>query len=204
MTACWADDILDSMRIHPSLEEALTDFESVIAFSGREGKNRGAPLDLISWGDSLLNTPAVRTALVFGPEDNGLRQEHIELARLVLRIPSSAECPSFNLAQAVILALFEIARREPPQAGGSTERVAAAWNDYFQLDRLLERVMTLSGFLRVGTPEPVPGLVKNLFRRIDLDKREMGILLGLFGRLDRLLTRRGGSGGEPPDDCVSS
>jgi hypothetical protein len=42
--------------------------------------------------------------------------------------------------------------------------------------------------MRVGTPEPVPGLVRNLFRRIDLDKREMGILLGLFGRLDRVLS----------------
>ncbi|MFM1848164.1 MAG: hypothetical protein RL417_1638 [Pseudomonadota bacterium] len=202
MTACWADDILDAAAIHPTLADALSNFEQVIAFSGREGKNRGAPLDLLEWGESLAAAPPDRTALVFGPEDNGLRQEHIELCRLVLRIPSSVECPSFNLAQAVILALFEIARRDLPAAPPSGgERVPAVWNDYFQLDRLLDRVMDLSGFVRVGTPEPVPGLVKNLFRRVDLDKREMGILLGLFGRLDRVLTRQGGepSGGDPSE-----
>ena len=188
MTACWADDVLDALKVHPTLEDALSECEHVIGFSGREGKNRGAPLNLLEWGESLADAVPQRTALVFGPEDNGLRQEHIEQCRLVLRIPSSAACPSFNLAQAVILALFEIARRDPPVGEVAPERIAAVWNDYTQLDRLLDRVMSLSGFVRVGTPEPVPGLVRNLFRRIDLDKREMGILLGLFGRLDRVLS----------------
>lgn len=190
MTACWATDILDTMVIHPTFEDALRDFEHVIAFSGREGKNRGAPMSLLEWGEALETGAPVRTALVFGPEDNGLRQEHMELCRLVLRIPSSAACPSFNLAQAVLLALFEIARREPAAAPDHVSRQLPPWNDFFQLDRLLDRVMERSGFVRVGTPEPVPGLVKNLFRRIELDKREMGILLGLFGRLDRVLERK--------------
>lgn len=190
MTACWATDVLDSMVIHPTFEDALRDFEHVIAFSGREGKNRGAPMSLLEWGDTLGAAAPVRTALVFGPEDNGLRQEHMELCRLVLRIPSSVACPSFNLAQAVLLALFEIARRELPAAPDLPARQAPPWNDFFQLDRLLDRVMERSGFVRVGTPEPVPGLVKNLFRRIEVDKREMGILLGLFGKLDRVLAKK--------------
>ncbi len=190
MTACWATDVLDRMKIHPTFEDALRDFEHVIAFSGREGKNRGVPLSLLEWGETLGNASPVRTALVFGPEDNGLRQEHMELCRLVLRIPSSVECPSFNLAQAVLLALFEIARRELPVSPESSPRQAPPWNDFFQLDRLLDRVMERSGFVRVGTPEPVPGLVKNLFRRIEVDKREMGILLGLFGKLDRVLAKK--------------
>lgn len=194
ITACWGADLLDAAVVHPSFEAALSGFENVIAFSGREGKNRGAPLSLLEWGDSLAGSPPLRTALVFGPEDNGLRQEHMEQCRTVLRIPSAVDCPSFNLAQAVLLALFEIARRDMPAASAPAGRTPPPWNDFFQLDRLLDRVMSLSGFLRVGTPEPVPGLVKNLFRRIDLDKREMGILLGLFGRLDRVLTRSGSTG----------
>jgi len=198
ITACWGADLLDTAEIHPSFEAAVRRFENVIAFSGREGKNRGAPLDLVTWGETLSSAAPLRTALVFGPEDNGLRQEHMEQCRTVLRIPSAVECPSFNLAQAVLLALFEISRRTDggPAASAST-RTAPEWNDFFQLDRLLDRVMAGSGFVRVGTPEPVPGLVKNLFRRIDLDKREMGILLGLFGRLDRVLSKRTE---EPPGD----
>lgn len=197
MTACWATDILDRMVIHPTIEAALASFEHVIAFSGREGKNRGDPMSLLEWGETLALRTPVRTALVFGPEDNGLRQEHIELCRLVLRIPSSVTCPSFNLAQAVLLALFEIARRDLPPAPPHVERSLPSWNDFFQLDRLLDRVMERSGFLRVGTPEPVPGLVKNLFRRIEVDTREMGILLGLFGRLDRVLAKKDAT--EPSD-----
>lgn len=190
ITACWGADLLDRAVVHDSFEAAVAEFENVVAFSGRAGKNRGAPIDLIEWGDGLGAAPPLKTGLVFGPEDNGLRQEHMELCRLVVRIPSAVECPSFNLAQAVLLALFEVARRGGDLPLTSNERRAPPWSDFFQLDRLLDRVMQSSGFWRVGTPEPVPGLVRNLFRRIDLDKREMGILLGLFGRLDRVLSRR--------------
>ncbi len=196
ITACWGADLLDRAVVHASFEEALADFENVVAFSGREGKNRGAPIDLLAWGQVESEAPLRKTALVFGPEDNGLRQEHMEQCRVVVRIPSAVECPSFNLAQAVLLALFEIARRGSPLPATINRRQLPPWNDFFQLDRLLDQVMRHSGFLRTGTPEPVPGLVKNLFRRLDLDQREMGILLGLFGRLDRVLTRQGPSGAE--------
>jgi len=199
ITACWGADLLDQAQVHPTFEHALADFENVVAFSGREGKNRGAPIDLLEWGGAVNDTSPCKTALVFGPEDNGLRQEHIEQCRLVVRIPSAVECPSFNLAQAVLLALFEIARRGTQLPATTNRRQSPPWNDFFQLDRLLDNVMRSSGFLRTGTPEPVPGLVKNLFRRLDLDQREMGILLGLFGRLDRVLARRGDSAPDSPD-----
>ena len=52
--------------------------------------------------------------------------------------------------------------------------------------------MDATGFVRPGSPRPVPGTLKNLFRRLDLTGQEMGILLAFFARINRNLPR-------PPD-----
>jgi tRNA C32,U32 (ribose-2'-O)-methylase TrmJ len=93
--------------------------------------------------------------------------------------------------------LYEITRSVPihaapgvlpptPDAGDDVP----SWNEYFQLDRLVDSVMRESGFLRPGKSAPAPAVIRNLFRRLPLSGHEMRILLALFGRLDRTLLRR--------------
>lgn len=192
VTACGAASLLDALVIHDRFEDALADMEDVVGLALREGGNPATFTTLSQWTTTLPAAPPRVTALVFGPEDNGLRQEHLEQCRRVVRIPSTAECPSFNLAQSVLLVLWEVVRGLPVAA--AEPALAAAepptWNDFRHLDRLLDAVMAESGFVRDGTPAPVPGLVRGLFRRLHLDRHEMAVLLGLFGRVHRTLVRR--------------
>jgi tRNA C32,U32 (ribose-2'-O)-methylase TrmJ len=150
---------------------------------------------LPEWIEPLPAQPAVRTALVFGPEDNGLRQEELDVCRWIVRIPTTGEYDSFNLSQAALLVLYEVAKTLSAAPKPEPTRPLPTMNDYFQLDRLVAGVMTESGFLREGTAAPVPGTIRNLFRRLDLDAKEMGILLGLFGKIHRRLQRD-----SPPSD----
>lgn len=181
-TACWAAPLLENMIVYDDLEDALKDMEDVIAFSARAGQDRPRQRTLIEWvGEAPVNLP--KTALLFGPENTGLRKEHLEEARLSVRIPSSVENPSFNLSQAVLLALYELDRGHGQQNSvGAEER--PSWNEYRQLDRLVVEVLTSCNFYGVGTPEPVPAIVKNLMRRTEPNQREMRILLGLFNRIN--------------------
>lgn len=187
ITACWAEPLLDSLTIHERFEDAIADVQLVVGLSGRTGKNREPYTTLPEWVSTLPAHPIPKTALVFGPEDNGLRQEHLDLCRWIIRIPSTEENPSFNLAQAALLVLYEIQRTLAPLPAMENAPDAPTGNDYQQLDRLVEAVMTESGFLRSGTPAPVPGTVRNLFRRLDLSPQEMGIMLGLFNRIYKSL-----------------
>ena len=187
-TACWAEQLLHDAKIHASLEEALAGMEHVVGFSARHGKQRPLHLLLDEWARQLSSNPLPETALLFGPEDTGLRQEHLTHCRWLVRIPSRAANPAFNLSQAVLLALYEIERaltsaRDAPQIA----HARPAWRDYYELDRIVGEALTRARFYHEGTPEPLPGVVKHLFKRIDPDGREMQLLLGMFSKINRAL-----------------
>lgn len=200
VTAVWATAILDGLQIHDTFGEALSDMEEVVGLSEREGRNPAYFVTLPQWGVGLGEREPRRTALVFGPEDNGLRQEHLSQCSWVVRIPSAAENPSFNLAQSVLLVLYKIT-----ESFGDTVNLPAVpvradprrrttgtptWNSLYQLDRMLDDVMAEGGFVGNGSPKPGPDMVKNLFRRLRLNTHEVGLLLSLFGQL-RVALRRG-------------
>ena len=199
VTACWAEPLLDSLVIHETFADAIAPMEEVIGLSGRAGANPALFQTLPEWAAELPARAGRRTALVFGPEDNGLRQEHLSACQRIVRIPAAAENPSFNLAQSVLLVLWEITKALPAGASATTATDTPTGNDYAQLNRLVGAVMTESGFVREGTPAPVPGVVRNLFRRLECDRHEMGILLGLFGKVQTML-RRTNPSASPFDD----
>jgi len=186
ITACWATEILEGATIHDTLEEALAPMEQVVGFTARHGKNRPRHLLLPEWCERIEREPPRSTALLFGSEDSGLRRDHLSHCHWLVRIPSASANPSFNLSQSVLLALFELSRR---RWGGiaADEKPRPPISEFAQLDRLVEAVLTQSGYFRKGTPRPVPQLVKHLLRRIDPDEREMGILMGMFGKIHRAL-----------------
>lgn len=189
-TACWAEHLLDSAAWHETLAEALAGMHEVAGFAVRGGRHRPRHLLLPDWVAEQRTAPARHTALVFGPEDNGLRAEHVELCHTLVRIPSTAANPAFNLAQSVLLALGEISRHawDAVPRGGSEAPASGA--DHAQLDRLVDEALQASGFYGVGTPRHVPAVVKQLTRRMRPSAHEMQVLLGLFSRINRALAGR--------------
>jgi tRNA C32,U32 (ribose-2'-O)-methylase TrmJ len=64
-----------------------------------------------------------------------------------------------------------------------------SWNQYAQLDRMCDEVMLASGFHH-GTPgDPTSVAVKNMFRRIKMNEKELRVMLGLFNRIRIALGR---------------
>jgi len=184
VTACGARGPLESVRVFETPRQAIADRDLVVGFSGRQGKNLGQNLSLMDWLESTDFKSAQKLGLLFGPEDNGLRQEHIEQCSAVVSIPTSSVYPSMNLAHAVAIILFMISQRSRVVIQDN-QRVE--WSEFEQLDSLVQSVATYSGFFHKGTPQPVPSVIKSLFRRLSLSKREMAILLGLFGTANKAL-----------------
>lgn len=186
VSACWGKPVLEQAQIFGSLEEALCDRQDAIGFSNRAGKNRARPVALADYCQNFLNSRRRSTALVFGPEDTGLRHEHTALCRLLVYIPGSAQNSSYNLSQAVLLALYELSKTaiELPCEGAQELPELQLFS---QLDRLVDQVLHQSGFYNQGTPQQLPELIQHLWRRLEPDQREMQILLGMFSKISKAL-----------------
>ena len=184
VTARNASTILDALEIFDDFDAAIAGANEVVGLALREGRNPAHYVRLPDWASGLPERPALSTALVFGPESDDLRREHLEKCRWIVRIPSSAEYPSFNLAQSVLLTLYEITRTLSAELL-SPNFDAPTQNDYAQLMRLVDSVMAQCGFVRPGTPAASTETVHSLLRRLDADRRELGILTALFSRLEK-------------------
>jgi tRNA/rRNA methyltransferase len=100
-------DILDGASTVPSLVDAVAEADWTIATSARSGvcnvtPRRIAPdvLDRV-----MLNQ---RIAIVFGGERAGLRRTEVDGCDAVVRIPMVGNEPSVNLAQSVMIVLYEL------------------------------------------------------------------------------------------------
>lgn len=188
VTGRWAEPIIRSAQFHSSIEDALETMDDVVGFSSHRRPQKGDPLPLPDWCAQLAGGPARRTALLFGREDTGLPNEALERCRLLVRIPSSEEYPSFNLAQSVLLVMYQLSQMQWGEIVRS-EHELPSWNQYEQLDRIVYEVMCRSGFQKAGADNPIPGLMKTLFRRMQMNEREMRVILAMFNRIRLTLER---------------
>ncbi len=187
ITACWGEELLKDIVIHDSLESVLKDKEDVVGFSTRSGRNRSSHMVMNTWLSNEIKDPPVETAILFGPEDNGLREEHTEQCRCLIRIPTVKDCPAFNLAQSVLVVLYELSKRTWSESVTDRKKPLPDWNQFVQLDRIVDEVLHRSTYYHQGTPGPIPTLIHGMVRRMNPDEREMRVLLGVFSRINKAL-----------------
>lgn len=105
-TAHNAAAILDSAKVVPTLDDALSTANYAVAFSRRRFDTIVPNLSLPRLPERL---PDGSVALVFGRESCGLSLEDIERCALVCEIPVPGQM-SLNLAQAVTVVCYELCR----------------------------------------------------------------------------------------------
>lgn len=100
-------DVFEGAEVFGSLAEALKDVQWVYGTSRRAGPRRGSFLPFSETIKKIKRTRA-RIALVFGKESKGLNNQAVRLCDWVTAIPTHADCPSVNLAQAVMICAFAL------------------------------------------------------------------------------------------------
>ncbi len=109
--AMHALDVLEKAVIVNTLEEALENVEVAVGTTAIEGST---PIrnPLPPWEVRKLLSGHGKVALVFGPEDRGLRNWELEMCDVTMKIPTSEEYPSMNLSHAVAITLYEMTKGE--------------------------------------------------------------------------------------------
>lgn len=108
--AMYSHDILDNAGIFSTLAEAVADCDLKIATTAKLRHHRHSVLTPIQLKNVLLDKQGMlrRVALIFGPEDTGLTNEHLDTCELLTTVPLAAVQPSINLAQAVMIYTYTL------------------------------------------------------------------------------------------------
>jgi tRNA/rRNA methyltransferase len=100
---------LNKAKVFTSLKEAISDIYYVVATTRRQGNFRRAFIDFDEAMENVRELGAERkAAVVFGKESKGLSNESLRECDWYTTFPTSADYPSINLAQAVMLVCFSI------------------------------------------------------------------------------------------------
>jgi TrmH family RNA methyltransferase len=174
-------DIVERIRHFETLDEALADCVRVAAFAGKRRAakwERLAPRELAS---RLLDDldGGHRVALLFGQEDHGLANDALDRAQIVCTIPTT-EHASLNLAQAVLVALYELHLA----AGDATRKIdahkhqagPATHEEWERMFADTQGALEAISFFRTRNPELVMRSVRSLAFRAKPDKREVTML----------------------------
>ena len=118
--AAGAFDVLDRARVADDLPEALADCRWAVAATARPRRLEWDRFEPAEAARELIRRAASGpVAAVFGRESTGLSNREIDQCRAVLRIPTDPGFRSLNLAAAVQIVAYEVARAAAREAGGA-------------------------------------------------------------------------------------
>ena len=185
------EDMASRVRVLDTLEEALSDVTASYGFTARARDHR----QLRDWREvrsEIVRRAAVeeeRMALVFGSEENGLTSAETAPLHELVRIPTSTEHTSINLAVSVALVLSALFFEQAPSANSEGSRPLPGTARQF----LVERMKDVLG--QQGKSEParrdIMASVERVFSRAPLETRD--------ARAWHLLVRALGGNGDPRD-----
>jgi TrmH family RNA methyltransferase len=185
-------DIVSQVRHFASLDEAIADCVFAAGFTARRRK---AKWKLVSPRE--VATPMLAAAsegpvaLFFGREDHGLSNESLDRAHAVVTIPTS-EHPSLNLAQAVLIALYELHLAADASRTLAPPRKDAPPASAEQLQRYFtdaDKALAAIDFFRTRNEELVLRSLRSLTYRAAPDAREIDLLRSIAIEVMRALDR---------------
>ncbi|MBW1943323.1 MAG: RNA methyltransferase [Deltaproteobacteria bacterium] len=176
-------DIIEEMEVYDNLQESIGPFEYVVGTTARTGALRPAltgPRRLAE--DLSAISRNNRIAILFGPEDRGLSNEHLRYCHTIATIPT-ARFSSLNLAHSVMIICYEIfmAGKAPPKE--SLPRLA----NKFELEGMydhLKDVLQKIGFINPQNPEHWLLNIRRFLSRLPLRAREVRVVRGVCRQID--------------------
>ncbi len=183
--AVHGKEILQEAKRFSSLRKAVADCGWVIGTTCRHGLYRSHRRWLRDIAPEIVaaaHEPSQTVALVFGPEDHGLDKQDLGHCHSLLTIPSHPDYLSLNIAQAVMVCLYEIYLVSlEPQTKEALQR-ASAENVERLFDRMRDALLAI-GFLSSENPEHIMLALRRILGRAGLEEKDVRIFTSLFRQI---------------------
>lgn len=178
--AMHAYDIIENARIEFSLKDALRGSNVIVGMTGDAGKTDNRHMRMPVFTPSRLKEKlegkSGAVSLLFGRENDGLRNEELELCDFIVNIPTSEEYPSMNLSHAAAVVLYELSDVE------SGETYLA---DHFDIELLYEHIEEVLSDIeyKEHKEDKTMLMLKRILGRAELTGREVQTLRGVLRRI---------------------
>ena len=199
--------LLDSARLAPDLRGALADCTAAVGTTARTG---GWRKELLSPERGALFARKTvreggRVAFVFGPEDRGLGNAEVELCTELVTIPTLSAHPSLNLAQAVLVLLYECVKADMAlpfapkeergwkRTSGGPDSRRATLEEEAVLFAALEETLLAVDHLPKDNPGWFMQPMRRFLRKSRLRRHEFDMLMGICRQIRHKI---GGAGKE--------
>lgn len=199
--AVKASELLEQADLYTDLQGALKDCRYAYATTRRFGKYRADFLHPDSAAADLLpRLDAGRVALVFGREDKGLKTGELDLCQRLVTIPTCGSIKSMNLAQSVVVCLYEVCKQYGEMQGKARAGRKLATNEQLEIlfSHIRETLLRIK-YLNPQNPEHIMRSYRQMLGRAGLDDRDVRILRGLMSEIDRVEAERRQLAGEIDD-----
>jgi tRNA/rRNA methyltransferase len=175
--------LIEQASFEPDLHSALAHFSLVFGTTARTGgwrKRIATPEDAAQQIVASLSGGS-RIGMVFGPEDKGLTNQEIELCGNLVTIPTAQAAASLNLAQAVLVVLYECfkcaSRACPASVAKGDEPVG--WEERERLFAVLRETLLKIDFLKVDNAAFWMLSVKRFMNRFEIRRSEYDMIMGI-------------------------
>lgn len=182
--AAGGSDIIEAAKVFDNLYDAVKDIEYLYACTARPRDMNIDSVEIKDLNKSFnLN---LKTGLIFGPENSGLSNDEVAISNKIIYIDANPRFSSLNLAQAVMLACYEMQNANNLDSFSNIQDLATKDEIEMLLDHLFAELENRK-FFKVAEKKPIMKRnIKNLFHRIDkLSKSEVQTLRGIVSELTK-------------------
>ena len=184
-SAKHADKIINRAKVYESLEDAVSNYDLVIATS-----NRKRFLTKKRYDSFKILQKKIRdfrnTAILFGPENSGLSNQDIRLANFLFTIPTYNKNKSLNLSHAVSVMSYELF-----QANNTSFKNTSTSNidkvsklEFSNFINVLVKDLDSRGFFKpIEKKASMIDNIYSIYSKTDLSKKELRMLWGIHKKL---------------------
>ncbi len=180
-----ADIVINQSKVYRSLDEAIKNFNIIIATTNRVRSIQQKTIGL-SHLSNLLNNTKNKIGIVFGPERSGLDNDQIALCDYILKIDTNRNFSSLNLSHAVSLTCYEISKLKEKTKKIKNKILTAKKSELINFIKLLINDLEEKDFFLVKERKKImTQKIMNIFNKIDLTSDDIKILIGIFKALKK-------------------
>jgi TrmH family RNA methyltransferase len=184
-TAVHAKEIIKEAAFFPDLASATDDLHTVFASTAKRRKN----FSVLSFEEAMakiFSFPGeTRVGLLFGNERTGLTSAELSASNFRWSIPQAARQPSYNLAAAVLITLFELFRRGPDAkvtADAPDREMPLPRKDQEECISLILQKLERRMFIHSTNKRHSSQMVRDLLGRLAMTDRDRKLLLAMFSQ----------------------